>query len=75
MPLLNTLVRYGDTDCRTDYLVIIGGSADGLPLFSRDRYCGAALGRCTAPSSGATACAAAVGAVTSQYSTPIERTQ
>ena len=37
-PLANTGVKYGDADCRTDYLLIPGGSEDGgNSVFARDR--------------------------------------
>lgn len=67
-PLPNGGVKYGDADCQTDYVVIPGGSENGeINSFTRDRYCGITLGRCTPGSTGATTCAAAAGAVTSQY--------
>ena len=45
----NTHVKYGDGMCSTDYLLIAGGSETGTSqdlLYSRDRFCGTALGYC-----------------------------
>ncbi|XP_023335615.1 uncharacterized protein LOC111706897 [Eurytemora carolleeae] len=47
--LSQTDVRVGDTDCRTDYVLIPegwGGTDLNNRLYSRDRYCGQALGYC-----------------------------
>ena len=37
--LANSEVKYGDTDCRNDYIIIPGGSDNGVNNeFSRDRH-------------------------------------
>ena len=46
--LANTNVKYGDQECSTDYLIIAGGSETGTSndlMYSRDRFCGTALGK------------------------------
>ncbi len=60
---------YGDTQCKQDYVVIAGGSQTGGSqdtLFTRDRFCGLALGYCGTMTVGATSCTAFAGAVTSK---------
>jgi hypothetical protein len=50
------MVKFGDNDCKNDYLLIPGGSDNGANNeFSRDRFCGAALGPCAAPAATPTA--------------------
>lgn len=66
--LASSEVKYGDTDCRNDYIIIPGGSDNGVNNeFSRDRFCGNALGPCATTTG--TMCAAALGPVTT-YSKP-----
>ncbi len=56
-------VKLGYDQCTTDYLLIPGGSADGtLNAFSRDRFCGLALGPCV--ETGPTTCSPMIMAVT-----------
>lgn len=66
-PLPATGVKYGDVDCQSDYILIPGGSEDGLsPRFARDRFCGISLGSCMGTTPTATTCMAVAGAVTSE---------
>ena len=62
----NQNVKYGDGDCSTDYLLIAGGSETGTSadlLYSKDRFCGTALGYCK-EGTGQGACVPQIGAVT-----------
>ncbi len=69
MTALNkNMVKFGDTDCRNDYLIIPQGSETGLNNeFTRDRFCGTALGPCATPAGtpGSTTCSAELLPVTS----------
>ena len=59
------MVKYGDSECSMDYIVVPGASltgSDADKLFARDRFCGTALGYCVSTS--ITACQAMVGAIT-----------
>jgi len=70
--LAATNVKVGDADCQTDYVMIPGGWG-GTDInnrqFAKDRFCGQALGYCSA-ATGAT-CTKALGSVKS-YVTPFQ---
>ena len=63
----NADVKYGDSQCSTDYLIIAGGSETGSSsdlLYSKDRFCGTALGYCKEGITAGT-CTPQIGAVVS----------
>ena len=65
--LANGNVKYGDADCARDYLIIAGGSETGTSsdlLYSKDRFCGQALGYCKEGNT-AGSCTPTIGAVVS----------
>ncbi len=73
-PLTDNDVKYGDADCNMDYLLIPGGSQTGGTAdvaYSRDRFCGKALGYCGVMGT-ATTCTTTVGPVTSK-SHPVDK--
>ena len=68
--LANANVLYGDASCKSDYLLIAGGSETGSTadlIHSKDRFCGIALGYCK--STDGTNCGPQIGAVTT-YTKP-----
>lgn len=59
-------VMYGDSLCKTDYLLIAGGSETGTTtdmFYAKDRYCGLVLGYCKSTANVGT-CTPTIGAVT-----------
>ena len=61
------MVKYGDSDCNSDYIIVAGASltgADSDLIYAKDRFCGRALGYCNEGTTAGT-CSPVVGAITS----------
>ena len=67
IPLPDEYVQIGDVDCNDDYIMIPGGSQTGKHSdFTKDRFCGSALGFCSSSGNGDT-CNPTFGAIISRF--------
>ena len=65
-------MKYSDTNCQQDYIVVPGGSQTGLDRdrpFSYDRFCGSTLGVCGVKATGQASCQEVIGPVVSKLNT------